>query len=139
MHLGSGPIENFLGEISDVVLLLMPGRVGLVAIDSFALGTPIVSTDSVFHAPEFEYLNARNSVVTADTLEAFVEGVTALLEDRPRLRELSSECRRLALVYSIERMADAFATGIHKALYDLETPIENDSPGRAPSFKDGSH
>lgn len=36
--------------------LLMPGRIGLVAVDALILGMPIVTTDWKFHAPEAEYL-----------------------------------------------------------------------------------
>ncbi|NUU20409.1 MAG: glycosyltransferase family 4 protein, partial [Streptomycetaceae bacterium] len=57
--------KALLGAVSDV--LLMPGLVGLCAVDSFALRTPIVTTRWLWHAPEFEYLtDGRNAVVTAD-------------------------------------------------------------------------
>jgi glycosyltransferase involved in cell wall biosynthesis len=36
--------------------LLMPGLVGLVVLDSFALGVPIITTDFPEHSPEISYL-----------------------------------------------------------------------------------
>lgn len=36
--------------------ILMPGRIGLVAVEALALGIPIITTDWPFHAPEAEYL-----------------------------------------------------------------------------------
>jgi len=49
--------------------LLNPGRIGLVAVDSLAVGIPILTTDWKFHAPEYDYLaperdvfESRNSV-----------------------------------------------------------------------------
>lgn len=36
--------------------LLVPGRVGLIAVDALVLGVPVISTDWPFHAPEAEYL-----------------------------------------------------------------------------------
>src|SRR2546430_7127029 len=36
--------------------LFRSGRVGLVILDAFAAGLPLVATDLTFHGPEFEYL-----------------------------------------------------------------------------------
>ena len=46
-----------IGRVSDC--LLMPGRVGLVAVDALALGMPVVTTTYPRHAPEAEYLTQR--------------------------------------------------------------------------------
>jgi L-malate glycosyltransferase len=49
---------------------LMPGLVGLGILDSFALQTPIVTTNFPFHSPEFSYLvNGENGIITADSFE----------------------------------------------------------------------
>ncbi|MEE3851349.1 glycosyltransferase [Gordonia sp. LSe1-13] len=111
-YLGSGPIEDFAENLYDVVLILMPGRVGLVAVDSLALGLPIVTTESKAHAPEFEYLDESNSVVTENDESSFANGVVGLLHDRPRLQQLSGGCRSRAPSYTIEAMAERFAFGI---------------------------
>jgi glycosyltransferase involved in cell wall biosynthesis len=89
--------------------ILMPGRVGLVAVDSLVLGLPIVTTAWPFHAPEFQYLTpGEDCVVTADDVESFVAGVKLLLHSP----ESASRLRRTALAraerFSIERMVAQF-------------------------------
>lgn len=98
-------------------LILNPGRVGLISVDSFALSTPIATTRWPFHAPEFEYLaNGINALITEDRSEAYVGEVTALLLDRPRLETLRRGCDEAAVVYTLESMVDRFVEGIMKSL-----------------------
>ncbi len=48
---------------------LMPQSVGLAILDSFALQTPIVTTNCPYHGPEIAYLeNGINGVITNDTM-----------------------------------------------------------------------
>ncbi len=98
-------------------LMLMPGRVGLVAVDSLALETPIVTTTWPWHAPEFEYLRpARNAVVVDDDVEVFANAVSSSLRDPDLVRQLSSGCRTDAPLYSLDVMVSNFATGVRSAL-----------------------
>jgi glycosyltransferase involved in cell wall biosynthesis len=100
-----------LGAVSDV--MLMPGRVGLCAVDSFALRTPIVTTDWPWHAPEVEYLeNGRNAVITRDDPEDYAAGVQKVLNDHSRLKALREACRRDATEYTAEGMAERFCNGL---------------------------
>ncbi len=102
-------------------LIMMPGRVGLIAVDSFALGLPIVTTKWPWHAPEFEYLsNGRNSVITGDTLEEYSLGVINLIRDELRLNKLRNNCLEDAKIYTIERMALNFHEGVMKVLGEAE-------------------
>ncbi|MGW1809124.1 glycosyltransferase family 4 protein [Streptomyces sp. NPDC002078] len=104
-----------LGAVSDV--MLMPGRVGLCAVDSFALRTPVVTTVWPWHAPEFEYLeNGRNSVITPDAVEPYAAAVTELLADRAGLDALRAACRSDAAEYSIEEMSERFCEGALRLL-----------------------
>ncbi|WP_433450411.1 glycosyltransferase [Streptomyces sp. CA-142005] len=104
-----------LGAVSDV--MLMPGRVGLCAVDSFALKTPIVTTDWPWHAPEFEYLeDGRNAVVTRDNVAAYAAAVKALLSDRARLASLRLACSEEATDYTVDGMAARFCDGLLKML-----------------------
>ena len=98
-------------------ILAMPGRVGLVAVDSFAAETPIVTTDWQWHAPEFEYLeNGRNGVITEDSVEAFATGLLETLSDETILGHLREECAADSAIYTIETMVDNFLGGIIGAL-----------------------
>lgn len=111
----SGRSVALLGAVSDV--MLMPGRVGLCAVDSFALRTPIVTTDWPWHAPEFEYLeDGRNAVVTRDDPEAYAMAVRDVLNDRARLQNLRESCRCDAAAYTADGMAQRFCDGLLRML-----------------------
>jgi glycosyltransferase involved in cell wall biosynthesis len=54
--LGYASVEDQALIASVSSALLMPGRIGLVAVDALVLGTPILTTAWPYHAPENEYL-----------------------------------------------------------------------------------
>ncbi|WP_199551733.1 glycosyltransferase family 4 protein [Streptomyces sp. N35] len=107
-----GPVDPVrkarLGAVADV--MLVPGAVGLCAVDSFALRTPLVTTPWAFHGPEFGYLeHGRNAVVAQD--DSYARVVAELL-CRPReLARLRRACRCDATRYTVEEMAVRFAGG----------------------------
>ncbi|WDV54237.1 glycosyltransferase family 4 protein [Streptomyces coeruleorubidus] len=104
-----------LGAVSDV--MLMPGRVGLCAVDSFVLRTPVVTTDWPWHAPEFEYLrNGRNAVITSDDPAVYAAAVQALLTDQTRLASFRTRCREDAAAYTTDAMAARFCEGLLQLL-----------------------
>lgn len=88
-------------------LILMPGRIGLVAIDSLFFGIPIATTTYRFHAPEFEYLIEGISKFTSpmNTPESYAQLVFALLNKSTNLRFESK-------TPSIENMVESFCQGI---------------------------
>lgn len=49
------------GRVSSFVVC--PGRVGLLAVDSLALGLPLLTTNYRYHGPEIEYLASDRSLV----------------------------------------------------------------------------
>lgn len=94
-------------------VLLMPGRVGLVAVDSFASSTPILTTNWKWHAPEFEYLTTGvNAVVTDDELSSYASAITATLHDRQLLQRLQDGAGASAGDYTVGRMAENFTKGL---------------------------
>lgn len=99
-------------------LLMIPGRVGLVAVDSFAMGLPIVTRSGERHAPEFEYLNEGNSVVTSNGAGAMelAEAVRALMADSVKLETLRAGCEASAQQYTLESFVSRFASGTLRAL-----------------------
>jgi glycosyltransferase involved in cell wall biosynthesis len=98
-------------------VIAMPGRVGLVAVDSFAARTPVVTTDWAWHAPEFEYLESNaNAIVTADNVEAFANGLVRILQNKPNLARLQAACGVASDKYTVQAMADNFVSGIVQAL-----------------------
>lgn len=100
-------------------LLLMPGLVGLAVLDSFALETPMVTTDVPYHSPEIDYLEPDvNGVLLPAGADprAYAAAVAELLGDEPRLERLIAGCRAAAGSFTIEDMAERFAAGIYRAL-----------------------
>lgn len=113
----TGRSAALLGAVSDV--MLMPGRVGLCAVDSFALRTPIVTTDWRWHAPEFDYLvNGRNALIAPDHPADYAANVAALLRDSTRLEPLRTACARDSADYTAEGMAARFCDGLRRLLRD---------------------
>lgn len=74
-----GPEEQaLLGKLSEA--LLMPGRVGLVAVDALVLGIPVLTTNWPYHAPEIEYLTEGHSKFTsANDPAAYAELIRRVL------------------------------------------------------------
>lgn len=106
--------KALLLKASDV--LCIPGRVGLVAIDSFAASVPIITTPDPFHPPEFEYLQSGvNSLVSvAVSAESYSKTIIQGLE--PTLREnLKLGCAESSSIYSLQNMVEQFVAGIVSA------------------------
>jgi len=139
--IGNGPLEDFVKEQSKMhswihfvgvkddkekvpywclsKLLLMPGAVGLVVLDAFALGAPMVTTDIPNHGPEIDYLvDGENGVVVrpSDCVKTYAAAVVDLLIDRARYAEMKTAALAECEHYSAEKMAENFADGIIQAL-----------------------
>ncbi|WP_052493364.1 glycosyltransferase [Rhodococcus sp. MEB064] len=113
---GAGALHGDPESVTGVKAILMPGRVGLVAIDSFALGIPIITTAWPWHAPEYEYLDESNSITTDDDEPAFIRAVVDLINNPKRQEKLAESCRGSNDRYSVESMADNFQAGVYKVL-----------------------
>lgn len=112
-----GEMKAQLGAVSDV--LLMPGLVGLCAVDSFVLETPVVTTPWPWHAPEYEYLeHARNALVAPDDPQRYARAVAELLSSPEKLDAMRRECRKDAEQYTIEEMSRRFSDGLALLLRD---------------------
>jgi len=102
-------------------VLLMPGRVGLVAVDSFASGTPIVTTNWTLHAPEFEYLEAgHNAIVTENNINAYACAIVETLNDAEMLISLKTSALKSSEAYSVENMAANFIQGLTAMKEELQ-------------------
>ena len=100
-------------------LLLMPGGVGLVVIDSFALGVPMVTTSNRLHGPEIDYLrDGENGIMVpqVDCVESYAAEVIGLLTNPGRMEHLKAGCLADAAEYSIEEMVQRFTDGVLSAL-----------------------
>ncbi|MEO5314981.1 glycosyltransferase family 4 protein [Pseudarthrobacter sp. CC12] len=98
-------------------ILAMPGRVGLVAVDSFAAELPIVTTDWPLHAPEFEYLrNGHNALITANSPSIYASTMVDSMNNTELLHRLRAAASRDAETYTIEAMVARFLSGVMGAL-----------------------
>lgn len=98
-------------------VLLMPGLVGLVVLDSFALEVPMVTTDYEFHSPEIAYMkHGVNGIITKNDLTSYSNTVVDILLDQNKHQVLVKGCRESAQEYSVEDMAQNFSEGIKKCL-----------------------
>ncbi|MFD9129977.1 glycosyltransferase family 4 protein [Kitasatospora sp. NPDC059571] len=106
-----GARKALLGAVSDV--MLMPGLVGLCAVDSFVLRTPVVTTPWPWHAPEFEYLeDGRNALVAPDDPVRYAAAVADLLTRPADLEALRQAGEQDAGRYTVEEMSRRFADGL---------------------------
>ena len=102
-------------KIADV--LLIPSMVGLAILDSFAMKTPLITTDHPYHGPEIEYLeNYWNGLMVPNTLESYSEAVVRVLKNKKILSDLKQNCRESALKYNIVKMIKNFVDGVLKSL-----------------------
>ena len=98
-------------------ILLHPGAIGLIMLDSFALQMPIITTNCQIHGPEIAYLkNNVNGVITPLDITDYSASIIALVNNRRELNRLKSNCIKYAAEYSIDNMTQRFSDGIVQAL-----------------------
>lgn len=111
--------EDKADFLEDVTLLLNPGLVGLVAVDSLASGRPIVTLAGGAHSPEFEYLKSGVNCVIVDgggngSESAYASAVIELLKDRNRVKNLSKRCLADSRFVSLSQFVSRFADGVEE-------------------------
>ncbi|MDP9351289.1 MAG: group 1 glycosyl transferase, partial [Chloroflexota bacterium] len=88
-------------------------------LDSFALEVPLVTTAVPSHGPEIDYLeDGVNGVVVRETDNPamYASAVARLLKDGNLRGKLVSGCRSSKDKYTVEEMAERFASGVRTAL-----------------------
>jgi glycosyltransferase involved in cell wall biosynthesis len=99
--------------------LLMPGLVGLVALDGFAADVPLLTTAIGFHSPEIEYVqHGVNGLIApdADDAIAYAELAVELMTSERRREPLLRGCRQARQTFTLAAMVDRFAGGVTAAL-----------------------
>lgn len=100
-------------------VVLMPGTIGLAAVDSLCLETPIITTDYPFHSPEICYIKHNHTCIIStpfDSPSHFAASAAALLGNPTKLAAMQKNCRDASPLYSSQKMARNFLTGIQLAL-----------------------
>jgi glycosyltransferase involved in cell wall biosynthesis len=93
----------------------MPGLVGLVVLDSFAFGVPMITTDYPYHSPEIDYLVHNKNGVVVDAWQdckTYAYQVARLLTDEHRRSLLAQEGQAALKLFSVEQMAKNFSKGV---------------------------
>ena len=97
--------------------ILMPGLVGLVAIDSFHFGAPLITSHAGQHSPEIAYLeDGVNALFDAadGTPASYAALVTRFLSEPGLAAALREACASSAATYTIERMVRRFCDGAER-------------------------
>jgi glycosyltransferase involved in cell wall biosynthesis len=98
-------------------IFVLPGRVGLAVLDSFAAGLPLFTTDIAIHGPEASYLvDGYNGRKTAHNQQAYADAVVEALNSPSLLGRLRQFALATASDYTIEAMAENFRRGIKQCL-----------------------
>ncbi len=98
-------------------VLMEPSALGLVVLDSFALGKPIITVRDHKHSPEVEYLqDGADCLMTERGVDQYANAVAELLIDRQRLSEMQKRCLLKASTYSIEAMVENMRLGVLAAM-----------------------
>lgn len=109
--------KSCMARVSSAIVI--PGRIGLVAVESLVLGLPILSTDWPFHAPESEYLTEGHTLFTAaGNPEAYANLILTFIEGS---RSDSTELKDRSYP-NLENMVSNFASGIIRMM-DRRHPI----------------
>ena len=100
-------------SVSDVMMI--PTWIGLVAVESFVGGVPIVTRYDQHHSPEADYLvpGVDSVWLPRDTdAQGFAAGVVALLKDSQTRERLCAQCSARADDFAMAGMVDRFCSGV---------------------------
>jgi len=98
-------------------VILMPGLVGLVIIDSFIAARPMFTTQHTLHSPEIAYLeHGHNGFVSRLDVHDYAADVVTFLGDPALQAVVRQGCRKSAERYSLKNMVERFADGVLKCL-----------------------
>jgi len=99
--------------------LLIPGTIGLITIDSFVAGCPIITCEGPDHSPELAYLeDDTNAIILPDSADAanYAAAIVRQMTDDDLAGHLAAGALASSRHYSIENMAEAFSEGVLQAL-----------------------
>lgn len=99
------------------IAILMPGRVGLIAVDSFQMSIPIITTKFRYHAPEFEYLeDGINCLISEDNLDSFESVIKNYLSDEELQIRVKTGAGKSEKNYRISTMQEGFGNKVSQLL-----------------------
>jgi glycosyltransferase involved in cell wall biosynthesis len=88
-------------------VMVIPGRVGLVALDALVLNLPIITTKGTEHAPEIDYLHEGTDIIFSEpNPQDLARTISKALSER------QSAKRSEAVGWSVDDMAKRFSDGL---------------------------
>lgn len=101
--------QAMIGRVASA--LLMPGRIGLVAVEALLLGIPILTTDWPYHSAEAEYLTEGESRYTSgNDVDSYVALVQQFMRSPGNGR--NSSVRSSWAYPTIDNMVANFSAGV---------------------------
>lgn len=100
-------------------IILNPGLIGLVVLDAFCAGLPVVTTGGdTRHSPEVAMLEENlTGFFPAPTPQAYAQTVIDLLADKERYAKSCHAAIQAGKKYTIDNMVQHFADGIEACLH----------------------
>jgi glycosyltransferase involved in cell wall biosynthesis len=98
-------------------LMVIPDSIGLVAVESLAVGLPIVTRDNCSHGPEAAYLRPGVDSLwmsSRATALSFAGELTNLMGNDSRLDAMRTQCLKRSRDYGMSSMVERFADGVQQ-------------------------
>jgi len=95
-------------------IILNPGRVGLIAVESIAMSCPMVTCRlNDQHAPEIEYLSEPSTIMMTEyDVTAYANAVVQLLNNPESKKAMSQSLKELQPLYTVDVMANNFHSAV---------------------------
>lgn len=105
--------QALIGRVSSA--LVMPGRIGLVAVDALVLQRPILTTQWPYHAPEHEYLvESKTCFSSPNNVLSYADLIRSFLNSK--VRSSTGVGARDWEYPTLDKMVDNFSIGVLKML-----------------------
>jgi len=116
-YLGVKPENNKIPYLLVSKLLIVPSLVGLVMLDSFVFGLPLITTNAPGHGPEISYLeNGINGIITKNELKDYANTIILILKNNDERERIKLGCQVSMNKYTLGNMVENYVAGILKAL-----------------------
>ncbi len=116
------PLGNLYGQEKALAFksadcVLMPGPVGLIAIDAIVAEKPIVIRELESHGPEIAYIEEyQTGLCSSLAIADYCQTVIELMIDNKKMLAIIDNCKKHKQTFYIEHMATSFCSGIKKCL-----------------------
>ena len=98
-------------------LVLNTGAVGLIVIDAFCMGLPLLTVQASMHGPESAFIEEGvNGFFTDPNPQAFADAISKLITDKDLYQRIRAGASLAGQTYTMDNMVQHFANGIEQCL-----------------------